>query len=82
VERAVYLAVLERLLKSESDRAGERWWRGIRVGGSEGLKLYRQYRAMGWLGNNLAEVEEALFQRRRDSFTECPLPFLHYKLLF
>jgi hypothetical protein len=82
VERAVYLTVLHRLFESGSDRAGERWRRDVRVPGSDGLKLHHLYRAMRWLGDNRAEVEEALFQRRRDLFTECTLAFFDTTSLY
>ena len=75
VERAVYLMVLHRLFESGSDRAGECWRRDVRVNGSDGLKLHHLYRARRWLGDSRAEVEEALFHRRRDLFTECTLAF-------
>ena len=77
VERAVYLAVLHRLFESGSDRAGDRWRRDVRVPGSDGLKLHHLYRARRWLGDSRAEVEEALFQRRRHLFTECTLAFFN-----
>ena len=82
VERAVYLTVLHRLFESGSDRAGERWRRDVRVPGSDGLKLHHLYRAMRWLGDNRAEVEEALFRRRRDLFTECTLAFFDTTSLY
>ncbi len=82
VERAVYLTVLHRLFESGSDRAGERWRRDVRVPGSDGLKLHHLYRAMRWLGDNRAGVEEALFRRRRDLFTECTLAFFDTTSLY
>ncbi len=82
VERAVYLTVLHRLFESGSDRAGDRWRRDVRVPGSDGLKLHHLYRAMRWLGDSRAEVEEALFQRRRDLFTECTLAFFDTTSLY
>lgn len=64
MERAVYLAVMHRLFESGSDRAGELWRRDVRVNGSDDLKLQHLYRAMRWIGDNRAEVKEALFHRR------------------
>jgi len=82
VERAVYLTVLHRLFESGSDRAGERWRRDVRVNGSDGLKLHHLYRAMRWLGDSREEVEQVLFQRRRDLFTECTLAFFDTTSLY
>jgi hypothetical protein len=82
VERAVYLTVLHRLFESGSDRAGERWRRDVRVEGSDDLKLHHLYRAMRWLGDNREEVEEALFHRRRDLFTQCTLAFFDTTSLY
>jgi hypothetical protein len=82
VERAVYLTVLHRLFESGLDRAGERWRRDVRVDGSDSLKLHHLYRAMRWLGDNREEVEEALFHRRRDLFSQCPLTFFDTTSLY
>ena len=80
-ERAVFLTVLHRLFVSGSDRAADKWRADYRIDGTEGLQLHHLYRAMGWLGEPLADqtgagglaprcrkdlVEEELFARRRD----------------
>jgi hypothetical protein len=84
VERAVFATVLHRLMVSGSDRACERWLEAYRVDGSEGLELHHLYRAMTWLGEELADqkdatraprrtkdlVEEALFARRHSLFSD------------
>ena len=89
VERAVYLTVLHRLFASGSDRAAERWREDYRITGAEGLELHHLYRAMAFLGGALEDapgvlgsprcvkdlIEEALFERRRDLFTEVDLVF-------
>jgi hypothetical protein len=75
MERAVYLTALHRLFESGSDRAAERWRRDVRLPGSEGLELHHLYRAMRWLGETTAAVEEALFLARRDLFTDLTLAF-------
>jgi len=75
VERAIYLTVLHRLFESGSDRACERWRRDLSVPGVEGLELHHLYRAMRWLGDSKDSVEEALFHRRRDLFSEFTLAF-------
>jgi transposase len=56
LERAVFLSVLHRLFSGGSDRAAERWRQDYRI---EGLDLHHLYRAMGWLGEELAEDQQA-----------------------
>jgi len=59
LERAVFLSVLHRLFSGGSDRAAERWRQDYRIEGVEGLDLHHLYRAMGWLGEELAEDQQA-----------------------
>jgi len=88
IERAIYLTVLHRLFASGSDRAAERWKESYRIPGSEGIELQHLYRAMGFLGEAVEgsgslgsprcrkdQIEEALFDRRRDLFTAVGLVF-------
>ena len=91
VERAVYLTVVHRLFASGSDRAAERWRQAYRLPGTETLELHHLYRAMAFLGEPLKdqpgarvldtprctkdEIEEALFEQRRDLFSEIDLVF-------
>lgn len=89
VERAVYLTVLHRLFAAGSDRAAERWREQYRIAGTEELDLHHLYRAMAFLGEPLEDkdrvlgsprcvkdrIEEALFDRRRDLFSEVDLVF-------
>lgn len=89
VERAIYLTVLHRLFASGSDRAAERWRENYLIPGAENLELHHLYRAMGWLGQPLGQrekslgsprctkdlIEELLFDRRRDLFSEINLVF-------
>jgi hypothetical protein len=89
VERAVFLTVLHRLFGSGSDRAAEQWRADYRIPGTETLNLHHLYRAMAFLGEPLShaptvlgsprcvkdQVEEALFERRRDLFTSVDLVF-------
>lgn len=82
VERAIYLTVLHRLFASGSDRAAEHWRRDVVIPGTEGLELHHLYRAMRWLGEAKDEVEEALFARRRDLFTELSLAFFDTTSLY
>ena len=88
VERAVFMTVLHRLTVSGSDRSAMRWRRDQDIEGVDGLDLHHMYRAMGWLGEPLDAsescgpaprrtkdlVEEALFARRRDLFTDLTRP--------
>lgn len=91
LERAVFMTVLHRLFVSGSDRAAERWMREQAIAGTEDLSLHHLYRTMGFLGEPLAAVakdascfdlrtrkdliEEELFARRRDLFTDVELVF-------
>ena len=89
VERAIFLTVLHRLFDPGSDRAAEKWRENYVIEGADGLKLHHLYRAMFWLGEQMAPevrkgfsprcvkdaVEEALFEYRRDLFTEMDIVF-------
>jgi transposase len=90
VERAIYLTVLHRLFASGSDRAAERWRADYLIPGTEPLCLHHLYRAMAFLGTEIDPkapktlgtrrclkdlIEEELFERRRDLFTEVDLVF-------
>jgi len=90
LERAVFVTVLHRLMNSGSDRQAERWMNGYRITGVENLDLQHFYRAMAWLGSPLAGqpleagfaprcvkdmLEEDIFRRRRDLFTDMDLVF-------
>lgn len=82
VERAIYLTVLHRLFEAGSDRRAERWRRDVVVPGTEGIELHHLYRAMRWLGEVKDKVEEDLFARRRDLFTELSLAFFDTTSLY
>jgi hypothetical protein len=82
VERAVYLTVLHRLFESGSDRAADRWRRDVHIPGAENLELHHLYRAMRWLGETKADIEEALFLQRRDLFTDVTLAFFDTTSLY
>jgi transposase len=91
LERALYLTVLHRLFASGSDRAAERWRENYLMPGTEKLELHQLYRAMAFLGEEAQpkeqnpksgprrclkdQIEETLFERRRDLFTEVDLVF-------
>ena len=96
VERAIYLTVLHRLFASGSDRAAERWREDYLIPGTESLELHHLYRAMAFLGEAIEPlekptaavrctkdlVEEALFESRRDLFTEVELVFFDTTSLY
>jgi hypothetical protein len=84
LERAVFASVLHRLTASGSDRACDAWLDAYHIPGADALALHQFYRAMAWLGETLADqngatraprrskdlIEEALFERRRNLFTD------------
>jgi hypothetical protein len=90
VERAVFASVLHRLFMSGSDRSCEKWMADYRIEGIAGLQLHHFYRAMAWLGEAIAPaaagalaprctkdlIEERLFERRRDLFSDLSLVFM------
>ena len=90
VERAVFVAALHRLFVSGSDRDCASWIADFDIPGAEGLDLHHFYRAMAWLGEELEEkpdgelaprcvkdlIEERLFDRRRDLFTDLSAVFM------
>jgi transposase len=102
IERAVFLTVLHRLLApagGTSDRAAEKWQAGYEGPDQAPLELQHLYRAMAWLGEELAPetqegatpfaprctkdaIEEALFQRRHDLFSELSLAFFDTTSLY
>lgn len=84
VERAIFLTVLHRLFVSGSDRSCDRWHRDYIINGVDDMSLHHLYRAMAFLGKELAEqqektpfaprctkdlIEENLFYEHRDLFT-------------
>jgi len=90
VERAIYHTVLHRLFESGSDRSSLVWREDFHLPGTEGIDLHHLYRAMGFLGEphpdqenrtkfaprcNKDEIEELIFARRRDLFTEVDMVF-------
>jgi Transposase DDE domain len=87
VERAVFASVLHRLCVSGSDRSCEKWMSDYQIAE---LQLHHLYRAMAWLGEEIAPatagalaphcvkdlIEERLFERRRDLFSDLSLVFM------
>jgi hypothetical protein len=90
VERAVFVSVLHRLFVSGSECSCEAWMADYAITGIEALQLHHLYRAMAWLGEESAPggtgelaprcvkdlIEERLFERRRDLFTELCVVFM------
>lgn len=90
VERAVFVASLHRLFVSGSDRSCVDWMQSYAIEGAGDLALHQFYRAMAWLGEEIEEkaegalvprcvkdvIEEKLFDRRRDLFTDLSLVFM------
>ena len=58
VERALFLTVLHRLCATGSDRAGQRWKADYHIDGKDDLALHHMYRAMAWLGDQLAADQQ------------------------
>ena len=90
VERAVFLTVLHRLMTSGSDRYCDRWRRDYAVAGTDPIELHHLYRAMAFLGEQLADqtgasdlaprcnkdlIEEDMFKTWRDLFSGLELVF-------
>jgi Transposase DDE domain len=87
VERAVFLTVLHRIMDPGSDRAAEKWRTAYSIGGMEAIDLHHLYRAMSWLGEEIADqkgcglvprtnkdlIEEQLFAKRRNLFNDVGL---------
>jgi transposase len=90
VERAVFVGTLHRLFVSGSDRDCSSWMEDYNISGVDGLDLHHFYRAMAWLGEEMEEkpegalaprcvkdvIEEKLFDRRRDLFTDLSAVFM------
>lgn len=90
VERAIYLTVLHRLFMSGSDRSCEVWKKDYFIKGTDNLGLHQLYRAMAFIGDEVEdqkyrtpfsprcmkdEIEEQLFEQRRDLFTGISIVF-------
>jgi hypothetical protein len=98
VERAVFLTVLHRLTVSGSDRACEYWRDDYDIEDLDDLELHHLYRAMMWLGEELPAseqtgrtlaprcvkdlIEERLFARRRDLFSDLSVVFMDTTTLY
>lgn len=89
-ERAIFLTVMHRLFASGSDRQCEKWKNDFHIEGTGKIALHQLYRAMGYLGEEIADqrdktpfsprcnkdiIEERLFERRQDLFSGLDLVF-------
>ncbi|HOL66448.1 MAG TPA: IS1634 family transposase, partial [bacterium] len=70
VERVVFALVLQRLCRPGSDLQGAGWLETVEGPGLDGLALQHLYRATGFLAENRGRLEQALFDRERDLFTQ------------
>ncbi|MHC4184226.1 MAG: IS1634 family transposase [Planctomycetota bacterium] len=90
VERALFLTVMHRLMNSGSDRSCDKWHRDYVIKGVAKLCLHHLYRAMGFLGEEIADqkdatpftprcrkdqLEEDMFFEQRDLFSGLDLVF-------
>ena len=96
VERALFLTVLHRLFVSGSDRSCEKWHRNYRIDGAEDIALHQLYRAMAFLGEEISDqdyqthaprctkdvIEERMFDRRKNLFTDLDFVFLDTTALY
>jgi transposase len=60
VERAIFLTVMHRLMNSGSDRSCDKWHRDYVIKGADELCLHHLYRAMGFLGEEIADQKDAM----------------------
>lgn len=90
VERAIFTTVLHRIMVSGSDRSCNYWRQRYSINGTEDLSLHQFYRAMCFLGEELADqgktdhftkrrikdlIEEELFFSRKDLFSSLGMVF-------
>jgi hypothetical protein len=71
VERTTFALALQRLCAPGSDLAGSGWVRTVEYPGFESIELQHLYRTVGgFLAGVRADLEQALFFRDRDLFTQ------------
>lgn len=90
VERAIFVSVLHRLLRTGSDLDCCAWKHSYEIKGSEGLDLQHLYRAMGFLGETIGtpkqespqyvrrikdKIEETIYLKDLDVFSEFKMVF-------
>ncbi|HEY8682002.1 MAG TPA: IS1634 family transposase, partial [Rhodanobacter sp.] len=93
-ERAIYLTVLHRLMVSGSDRHASTWQHSVHIPGADALTLDHAYKAMAWLGEDIAAtqasqarcrtevIEEALYHHRRSLFSALSVAFFDTTSLY
>lgn len=81
LDRAIFLTVLHRLMVSGSDRFCDHWHRDYKINGADDLGLHHLYRAMAFLGEQVAEKKDCFAPRRRKDLIEEEL-FLTHRNLF
>lgn len=70
VERVAFAMALQRLCSPGSDLQGSQWVRTVECPGLEGLALQHFYRTAGFLAEVRDDLEQRLFERDRDLFTQ------------
>jgi len=70
VERACFALALQRLCEPGSDLQGSQWLSTVEAPALAGLELQHLYRTVGWLSEVRSELEQALFEKDRDLFTQ------------
>lgn len=69
LEEALFYTVLHRLTEKGSDLKASKWIERVYDPGREELKYHQLIRAMGYAGKHKNEIEEGLFSRDRDLFS-------------
>lgn len=98
LERATFVTALHRLMQSGSDLQAERWKENYRIAGADEIARHHLYRTMAFLGEELPageqdgatlvprcrkdQIEERLFQLRRDLFSRLDLVFMDTTSLY
>jgi len=72
VERAIYLTVLHRLVVSGSDRHASTWQQSMHIPGADTLTLDHAYKAMAWLGEDIAAKQGSQTRSRTEVIEEAP----------
>jgi transposase len=69
-ERMVFVQVLQRLLAPGSDLSGSKWVQTVEGEGFDALRLPHFYRSLGYLWKKKKAIEEGLFERGKDLFSQ------------
>ena len=68
--RVSFVLALQRLCRPGSDLRGSAWVRTVEAPGFEQIELQHMYRTVRWLAEVRAELEQELFFRDRDLFSQ------------